>query len=439
LKKVLVLGAGRIAGPCIQYLLAQDGYEVYVSDIDEANVRRCIGGKSNGHARIGNVMEDLPGTLREISPNAVVCLLPAAFMAQAAKACLEARVDYVNPSYIKPEIKALDADAKKNGVTLLCELGLDPGIDHMSAAKTIDQIHAQGGRVVSFKSWCGALPAPKDNNNPVGYKISWAPASLIGASKREARIIRDGKTIVWPDGETYRHPGLIEIKGLGWFEEYANADSTPYIEKYGIPEASEIYRGTLRYTGWCEMICKMQDLGLYESGEHDFSGMTYADVTRKLIGAPKDAPLKEALCSYLRLDPYSAVIMKLEWLGMLDQRPVPIQKGTMSRFVECMYAEKLGFAEGEQDLSVMEHRYVVKYKDRSVVRRSTLIDYGTPDGDFSIARLTGLPPAIGAKLILEGRITSKGVVAPTLPEVYEPELAELEKHGVRFTEREEEI
>jgi saccharopine dehydrogenase-like NADP-dependent oxidoreductase len=124
---------------------------------------------------------------------------------------------------------------------------------------------------------------------------------------------------------------------------------------------------------------------------------------------------------------------------MLDKRPVPIQKGTMPRFVECMYAEKLGFAPGEQDLSVMEHRYVVKYKDRSVVRRSTLIDYGTPGGEFSIARLTGLPPAIGAKLILEGRITSKGVISPTLPEVYEPELAELEKHGVRFTEREEEI
>ena len=239
MKKVLVLGAGRIAGPCIQYLLAQDGYEVYVSDIDEANVRRCIGGKSNGHARIGNVMETLPDTLRNISPDVVVCLLPAAFMASAAKACADARVDYVNPSYIKPEIKALDADAKKNGVTLLCELGLDPGIDHMSASKTIDQIHAQGGRVMSFKSWCGALPAPKDNNNPVGYKISWAPASLIGASKREARTVKDGKIIVRPNGETYRYPGLIEIEGLGWFEEYANADSTPYIEKYGIPERPE--------------------------------------------------------------------------------------------------------------------------------------------------------------------------------------------------------
>lgn len=436
MKKILVLGAGRIARPCIQYLLSHEDYEVYVADISSENIDRCIDDKKNGHALVGNAMDKLPEVLKEISPDLLICLLPPAFMVPAAKACVDAGIHYVNPSYVKAEMKALDEEAKKKNVSLLCELGLDPGIDHMSATKTIGEIHSQGGKVVSFKSWCGALPSPKDNNNPIGYKLSWAPASLIGASRREAKIIKDGKTKIFPNGETYRHPSLVEIQGMGWFEEYANADSTPYVEIYDMPEAREIYRGTLRYVGWCEMICKMQDLGLYDPGEHDFTGMTYADVTRKLIGSANDNCIKNELCNFLKIDPFSSVALKLEWLGLFDERPVPIEKGTMFDFVECLYSEKLTFAEGEQDISVMEHQYVVQYPNSTVLKKSTLIDYGIKGGDFSVARLTGLPPAMGAHLLLEGKINKKGVLTPTMPEVFEPELKELEKLGIRFIETE---
>lgn len=439
MKKILVLGAGRVARPCIQYLLSHEDYEVYVADISSENIDRCIEGKNNGHALVGNAMENLPEVLNKISPELLICLLPPAFMVPAAKACVDAGIHYVNPSYVKAEMKELDGEAKKNNVSLLCELGLDPGIDHMSAAKTIGEVHSQGGKIISFKSWCGALPSPKDNNNPIGYKLSWAPASLIGASRREARIIKDGEIRIFPNGETYRHPSFVEIQGMGWFEEYANADSTPYVETYNMPEVREVYRGTLRYVGWCEMICKMQDLGLYDPGERDFTGMTYADVTRKLVGASSDKCIKNEVCNFLKIEPFSLIALKLEWLGLFDERPVPIEKGTMFDFVECLYSEKLTFADGEQDISVMEHRYVVQYPGSTVLKKSTLVDYGVEGGDFSVARLTGLPPAMGAHLLLEGKIDKKGVLTPTMPEVFEPELKELEKLGIRFIETEETI
>lgn len=438
MKKVLVLGAGRIAKPCISYLMNK-GYAVYVADISEENIERCIGGNKNGHALVGDALKNLAASIDDIKPDVVICLLPQQCMPKAARVCVEKGVNYVNPSYIKEEMQALDGPAKERGVTLLCELGLDPGIDHMSASKAIEEIHGAGGSVVSFKSWCGALPALSANNNPLGYKLSWAPSSLVHASRRDARIIRDGKVILWPNGETYAHAGLLEVKGLGWFEEYANADSTPYVKTYNMPEVKEVYRGTLRYPGWCEMICKMQDLGLYDDQERDFKGKTYADVTRELVGVGKGENLKEALRNFLELENCSFVMMKLEWLGLLDETPVPIDEGDMYDFVECLYNDKLGFAPSEDDLSVMMHRYTVEYPDRKVVKTSTLIDYGNNSTDFSVAKLTGLPPAIGAQLILEGKIDKKGVVSPTMPEVYEPELEELKKLGIEFKETEETI
>lgn len=432
MKKVLVLGAGRIARPCIQYLLDQNGYEVYVADICAENIERCIAGKSNGFPVVGNVMDRLPQIIDETKPDIMICLLPPACMVPAARAAIDAGIHYVNPSYVKKEMSELNEKAVEKGVTLLCELGLDPGIDHMSATKTICDIHSDGGKIVSFKSLCGALPAPKDNNNPLGYKLSWAPGSLIGASMREARIIKDGETIVWPDGETYHHSALVDIQDMGWFEEYANADSTPYVLYYGMPEVKNVYRGTLRYVGWCEMICKMQQLGLCSDKEEDFSGMTYADVIKKLSGAAKCESAKEAARRFLSLEAESTVLHKFEWLGLFDEKPVPISKGSMNKLIECVYEDKLIFAPGESDLSLMEHILEIEYPDRKVLKRSTLIDYGCSDGDFSIAKLTGLPPAMGTKLILDGKITKKGVLRPTMPEVYEPELAELEKLGIVF-------
>ncbi|NLI95203.1 MAG: saccharopine dehydrogenase, partial [Synergistaceae bacterium] len=224
---VLVFGAGRVARPCVQYLLKDPSTRVTVVDVDESNLSRVL----ENHPRGEGIVSDAGNQARELilrtNPDLVLNLLPAAFMYPVAKLCVEMGKPMVNPSYIKDDMKSLDKPAKEAGVTLLCELGLDPGIDHMSAARTVRRIRESGGRVESFRSVCGALPSAEANTNPWGYKLSWAPASLIGASKRDARVMLDGEVHEWKDGKTYEHVHLEEMGPLGWFEVYANADSLP--------------------------------------------------------------------------------------------------------------------------------------------------------------------------------------------------------------------
>lgn len=436
MKEILVFGAGRVAKPCVDYLLKDREKHVTVVDMDPANVERVTAGRSGATGMVRNAVEEARAIIEEVKPNVVINLLPAAFMTLVAELCIEARVSCVNPSYIKNDMRALDEKARDAGVLLLCELGLDPGIDHMSASRTIRSIHEEGGKVESFWSCCGALPSLKDNTNPFGYKLSWAPSGLIGASKREARIMQDGKVVVRPEGETFRFPSLVEIEGLGWFEEYANADSLPYVDLYGMPEVRDCYRGTLRFLGWSETIRKMLDMGLFDQDEMDLAGFTFAGLTRHLIGASAEENLETGLASFLNIEPYSAVLMRLRWLGLLSEELIPIEKGSARDVVSHLYFNKLVFDDQEQDLVVMEHRYVAQMPDKEskMLFKSTLVDYGVPGGETSIARTTGIPPAIGASLIADGKIGLTGVQAPVLPEIYEPSLELLEAEGIRFME-----
>lgn len=440
-KKVLALGSGSVSRPCVQYLLKQ-GYRVVVVDIDEKSLKRTLNGHPNGTAVVGDAVGNTAGLIREHRPDVVVCLLPTRFMVQTAKTCIDEGVPMVGASYVKEEMRALDASAREKGVAVLCEVGLDPGIDHMSAVATIRSIQAEGGRIDGFWSVCGALPDLGSNTNPMGYKLSWAPASLIGASKRSARIMRDGEQVDLPDGETYQYPSLVEIAGLGWFEAYANADSLPYIEGYGIPEAKSIFRGTLRYPGWCDMITQMQKLRLFDEDEKDLSGYTFASLMRDIVGCnDKTRTVRSAVAEYLGLETYSLAIEKMEWLGLFDDLPVQPQKGSHMDVVSYLYAQKLVFSPGEMDLVAMQHQYEVSYpktgKRKLIV--STLVDRGSVDEDTSISRTTGMPLGIAAHLILSGAVKGKGVLIPTTEDIYVPALKELEKEGIRFAETETEF
>lgn len=437
MKSILILGAGRVARPCVRYLLEHTPHHLTVVDQDEGNLAAVTGGEPRARAFRESVA-DVPRILEATSPDLVINLLPAAFMAPVAEACVRARVDMINASYIKDEMRALDGPAREAGILLLCELGLDPGIDHMSAAQTIRDIHDRGGRVESFWSCCGAIPSAEANTNPFGYKLSWSPAGLIGASKREARILRSGEVVTYPPGETFRHVGFMEVEGLGWFEQYANANSLPYVDLYGMPEVKHVYRGTIRYIGWSETVRKMLDLGLFEEDVHDLRGLSYRQFTARLAGAQDGEAPEDALRRALRLEPYSAVFHKLVWLGLLSETPIPLSEGSARDVVAGLYLQKLVYAPGERDLVVMEHRYEASFPDdgRRVHHTSTMIDYGEEGGETSIARTTGLPPAIAARLLLDGRLSLKGVHAPVHPEVYEPALAELARLKISFREKE---
>ena len=433
---VLVFGAGRVARPCVQRLLKDPDTRVTVVDKDAKNLERVLEGHPRGEAIIADAGHDARDLIAQVNPDLVINLLPPPFMYPVAKICVEAKKHMVNPSYIKDDMKTLDGPAKEAGVTLLCELGLDPGIDHMSAARTVEHIHSRGGKVEAFRSVCGAIPSAEANTNPWGYKLSWAPSSLIGASKRDAKVMLDGAVHFWPDGETYEHCYLDETPGLGWFEIYANADSLPYLERYGIPEAKEIYRGTIRYVGWCETVVAMNALHLVDEDVQDLSGLTYRAFMARQAGEPDPARAEEAVCRKLSIGRYSAVFERFAWLGLFDDSPLPFAKGSARDVISFLFGEKLVYTENEKDLVILKDEMVATYPATGKRERhvSTLVDFGIPGGDSSIARTTGLPPAIAALLILQGKVKARGVLAPVLPEIYEPVLHALEAEGVRMSE-----
>jgi len=441
MSRVLVFGAGRVARPCVQYLLKHEDINVTVVDLSESNLERVTANHPNSMALMADAGRESASLIASVKPDLVMNLLPPAFMAPVARQCLEAGVHLVHPAYLDAETLALDGQVKAKGLTFLAELGLDPGIDHMSAARTIRHIHDLGGKVESFRSVCGALPSAEANTNPWGYKLSWAPASLIGASKRDARVMLDGTVHEWSAGKTYEHVHLEEAVPLGWFEVYANADSLPYLERYGIPEAKTIYRGTFRYVGWCETIVAMNALGLVETDVQDMSKMTFRRFMAGQVGEADPAKAEEAVCRKLGILPSSAIFERFAWLGLFDDRPLPFEKGSARDIIAFLFDQKLVFTENERDLVVLKDEMVAFYPESGRRQRytSTLIDFGIPGGDTSIARTTGLPPAIAARFILEGLARVPGVITPVFPEIYEPVLAELEREGVILKEDVEEI
>jgi len=439
MKRVLILGAGRVARPCVAYLAKLGNTKVFVADINEDNLQRVTSGIPGVNILVRDVGEGTGELIDEIHPDVVVNLLPPSFTNPVVAECLRRRVPLVFPTYLDAKTRSMAKDVEAAGIPVVAELGLDPGIDHMSAARTIHQIHSAGGEIESFRSVCGAIPSPEANTNPWGYKLSWSPSSLIGASKRDARVMIDGTVYEWPGGKTYEHVFLEEIKGLGWFEVYANADSLTYIEAYNIPETKSIYRGTIRYPGWCETICKMNALGLFEETPLDLTGRTFRSFMALLAGSPDESNVESLLCAKLRLEPYSTVMLRFRWLGLLDDRPLPFATGSPRDIVSYLFGEKLVYSEGERDMDILQDEYIVRFPATGLRKRyrTTLIDYGVPGGDSSIARTTGLPLAIAARFILEGKIHTPGIHIPVLPEIYEPVLAELERMGIRLKESEE--
>lgn len=441
MKEILVLGAGRVARPCVQYLLKEPEYHVTVVDLKEENLVHVIDHHPRGKGIVGNAGSESAMLMDKLHPCLVVNLLPASFMKQIAEECIERGIPTVNPSYIDGATKNLDEYAKEKGVTVLCELGLDPGIDHMSAVQTIERIQKEGGKIDSFWSVCGAIPSAKDNTNPMGYKLSWAPAGLIGASKRDARFLENGKEVFLPGGETFQNVDLSEVEGLGHFEVYANGNALPYLDLYGIPEAKSIYRGTVRYLGWSETISKMLEMGLFEEETLELSGLSYRELSANLLGILSEDDFERDLCRKLNIEPYMAIYKRLEWLGLFSEDLIPIKQGSPRDVVSHLYFEKLYYEKDEQDLVIMEHRFIAHYpaSDKKILYKSTMIDYGIAGGDTSVARTTGIPPAIGAKLLLEGKISTPGVIGPFLKEIYEPALEELKAENILFRETEEPV
>ena len=439
MKRVLVLGAGLVAGPLVRYLLAVDGLGVTVASRTVSKAEALVGDSPNGTALALNVKNEAELERLISEHDLSISLLPYVYHPIVAGFCVKHGKQMVTTSYVKPAMEALDGAAKDAGVILLNEIGVDPGIDHMSAMKVIHRIEEAGGTLVSFTSNTGGLPAPDANDNPMGYKFSWAPRGVVMAGKNPAKYMKDGEIVDVPGPELFAHHWPCEIAGFGTLEVYPNRDSMPYIESYRIPTVKTMFRGTLRYPGWCETLKTIVDLGLLDETERDeIAGLTYGQLIARLIGS-SGGDLKADLAEYLGISGTAKPITDLEWLGLLSDTPIPASDNTYLDVVASRMLLMMPYAPGERDMLVMQHEFVIEHSDRTEKITSTMVDYGIPGGDSSMSRLVGLPAAIAARMILQGEISLTGVHVPMIPEIYEPVLAELATLGVAFAETTERL
>jgi saccharopine dehydrogenase (NADP+, L-glutamate forming)/spermidine synthase len=424
MKKVLCLGAGLVARPFIQYL-SDHGFHVMVASRTVSKAEKLIEGCKNAEAVAFNIAED-DDLLEELTAKVdLVCsLLPYTFHVKAAKVAIKHKKTFCTTSYISDEMKALDDEARKAGILILNECGVDPGIDHMSAMQIIDHVHNNNGKIVSFTSFTGGLPAPDANNNPFGYKLSWSPRGVLLAGRNNAHFLRDGKEVKIDGADLFQNCEPMEVPGMGMFEGYPNRDSMSYIDIYNIQETKTMLRGTFRNIGWCETLDKIADLGLLDIEERSLSGVTYAGLMRKLTSAG-NGDLKAAIAEFCKISPDSEIISRFEWLGLLDDKEIGDKINTRLDAVCALFEDKLNYASGERDMIVMHHEFIAEYPDKKQKITSTMIDYGIPNGDSSMSRTVALPVAIASRMILEGKINLTGVHRPIIPEIYEPILEEL--------------
>ncbi len=432
--QVLILGAGLVAGPMIRYLMDQPDFRVTVASRTVSKAEALVGDHPHGKALALDVQDDAALEALVKKADLVVSLLPYTYHLKVAKQCLQYGKHLLTTSYVKPEMKALDKAVREAGLIFLNEIGLDPGIDHMSAVRVINEVKANGGKITTFVSYCGGLPAPDANTNPLGYKFSWSPRGVIMAGKNPAHYLWDGKEVRISGEELFDNYWPVEIPGLGTFEGYPNRDSMPYVEVYDITPSQTMFRGTLRYPGWCATLKKISELGLLDDTvRDDLAGMTFAQLTAGLIGFT-GGDLKKALAAKLGIKPDSLVISNLEWIGLLSDDPLPAGANTVMDVLVARLQKLMPYAPGERDMIVLYDVFYAEYPDRTERTTSTLIAYGIPHGDSSMARTVSLPAAIAVKLILTGKITATGVHVPVIPEIYNQVLDELETLGIKCVE-----
>ena len=433
MKNVLCLGAGLVARPYIQYL-SENSFHVIVASRTISKAKHLIEGCKNAEAIAFNIAKD-DNLLEDLTAKVdLVCsLLPYTYHVKAAKVAIKHKKHFCTTSYISNEMKALEKEAKKAGIILLNECGVDPGIDHMSAMQIIDHVHHNGGKIKSFTSFTGGLPAPDSNNNPYGYKLSWSPRGVLLAGRNDAHFLKDGKEITILGADLFQNYELMEVPGIGTFEGYPNRDSMSYIDIYNIPETKTMLRGTYRNIGWCETLDKIADLGLLDIEERSLDNMTYAAMMKELTSAGSD-DIRNAVAKFCGIDKNHPILSRLEWLGLFDKVMIPSGINTRLDALCHLFEEKMQYAPGERDMIVMHHEFMVEYKDKKQKITSTLIDYGIPHGDSSMSRTVALPVAIASRMILDGKINLTGVHRPIIPEIYEPILKELASLGIALEE-----
>jgi saccharopine dehydrogenase (NADP+, L-glutamate forming) len=373
----------------------------------------------------------------------VVSLIPYTFHAAVIKSAIRKKKNVVTTSYVSPAMQELEPLVKEAGITVMNEIGLDPGIDHLYAIKTIEEVHKEGGKVTSFLSYCGGLPAPEDSGNPLGYKFSWSSRGVLLALRNAAKFYKDGKVteIAGPDLMASAKPYHI-YPGYA-FVAYPNRDSTPYRERYNIPEAQTVIRGTLRYQGFPEFVKVLVDMGFLSDEPQKFleEAIPWAEATSKILGSSssKQSDLAWAVSSktqFANTEEKYRILSGIQSLDLFSPDVKITPRGNPLDTLCATLEQKMQYEAGERDMVMLQHRFEIEHVGgKKETRTSTLVEYGDPKGYSAMAKLVGIPCAVACIMVLDGRISKKGVLAPVTWDIAEPLLVELkEKYGIALKE-----
>ena len=441
-KNILILGAGRSSASLVEYLLNKSrkgNWQVLLADRNLA----MAGGRISGHERgkaYGLNLEDENQT-DELFAQAhlVISMLPADYHVRIAKLCLKHNLNMLTASYISSEMKALDDKVKTAGLTFLNELGVDPGIDHISAMKVIDGIRSKGGKITEFETFTGGLVAPEFDDNPWNYKFTWNPRNVVLAGSGGAvKFIEKGQYKYIPYHKLFRRTEPIEIDEYGKFEGYANRDSLKYRSDYGLEDISTMYRGTLRRPGFCRAWDTFVQLGATDDSYvmENVDKMTFRQFINSFLKYNVKDSVELKLMHYMKVDPDDEELMnKLKWLDIFEDIPIGLKNATPAQILEHILERKWKLKEDERDMIVMWHKFRYQMRNKDYEMQTSMVVEGDDNNFTAMAKTVGLPLAIGAKLMLEGKINKKGVIIPIYPEIYNPILNELEENGISFKEK----
>ncbi|PLW92780.1 MAG: saccharopine dehydrogenase [Marinilabiliales bacterium] len=444
MKNILIIGAGLSSSTMISYLLDKSGeygWSIVVADVNKSVAESKIDNHPNAKAVEFDIHSDLALTKLVSENDIIVSMLPSRFHPLVAEECLKQKKHMFTASYVSPQMRAYDDEAKEKDLLFLNECGVDPGIDHMSAMKVIDDIRNKGGKIISFESNTGGLIAPEYDNNPWNYKFTWNARNVILAGQGTACFRHNNKLKYIPYNRLFERTSRMSVLDYGEFDVYANRDSLMYQEIYGIEDAETIFRGTFRRPGYCEAYNVFIQLGLTDDTYEmeNAEKLTNRSYLAAFLPEPNGGELEDVLCRYMNLDRNGEVFRKIEWLGLFEEKKISKGKHTPAQILQSIIEPKWTLDEGDLDMIVMQHRFVYELNGKRFKRLSSMIVIGKDTVDTAMSITVGMPVAFAIEEFLNGKFSVRGVQVPVIPELYEPILEKLSPFGVEFIEEEFEL
>ena len=442
MRQILIIGAGRSASSLIQYLLGKSDSEqlkIVIADLSLELAQKKTNKHPNAQAIALDVFDNSQRKAAIEKADIVISMLPAHLHIEVARDCIVYKKSLVTASYISDAMQELDAAAKENNLVFMNEIGLDPGIDHMSAMKVIDEIRDKGGKMLLFESFCGGLVAPESDNNLWNYKFTWAPRNVVLAGQGgAAKFIQEGSYKYIPYCNLFRRTEFLDVEGYGRFEGYSNRDSLKYRSVYGLDDVLTLYRGTIRRVGFSKAWNMFVQLGMTDDSYtmEDSENMSYRQFTNAFLPYHPTDSVEIKMRLILKIDQDDIMWDKLLELSLFnDKKIVGLKNATPAQILEKILSDSWTLQPEDKDMIVMYHKFGFELNGVKQQIDSKMVCLGDDQTYTAMAKTVGLPVAIATLQILNGKIKTPGVQLPINKEVYLPILKELEEHGVVFHEQ----